>query len=411
MTTEMAISVAIDKVRLTTEAERGRMTYCGANIIKITMLFSLLALLSCFPSFLHVHGQVMQSPYPPSSVIESIRWHWKTHRTAAPGSDLWPVTWGADGNLYAAWGDGGGFGGTDQDGRVALGFARIQGTPERFVGVNLNGGKNPAHRASFADRGKTGGILAVGDRLYAWLNKENGQWPDVDQVLIWSDDKAATWKPSDWVFPKGKGNFKPATFLNFGEGYTKVPTDLLGYVYFYGQRQGEEHETYLARAPAEKLLQRPAYEFLSGFSKRKPLWSSDPNKASPIFTDANGTGDLASAVYVPALQRYLLTSFHEGPGQLGVFEGQQPWGPWSTVAYYEHWGQMGVDGEGLTCSFPQKWMSTDGLTLWCIFSVYGRGAKQGIDAHDKFNLVKVTLQLRQRSREEKVDGKEERERK
>jgi hypothetical protein len=54
---------------------------------------------------------------------------------------------------------------------------------------------------------------------------------------------------------------------------------------------------------------------------------------------------------------------------------------------------MGAEGEGLTCGFPQKWMSDDGLTLWSIFSVYGGGAKQGINAHDRFNLVKATLQL------------------
>jgi hypothetical protein len=125
-------------------------------------------------------GQAAEPPYPPSPVIAGVTWDWTTHRTAAPGSDLWPVTWGADDHLYAAWGDGGGFGGTDQDGRVALGFARIEGPPERFLGVNINGGKNPAHRASFAERGKTGGVLAVGDRLYAWLNTENGRWPDVD---------------------------------------------------------------------------------------------------------------------------------------------------------------------------------------------------------------------------------------
>src|SRR6266849_4380956 len=62
------------------------------------------------------------SPYPPSPVIESITWHWETHRTAALGSDLWPITWAADGHLYAAWGDGGGFDGTDQDGRVSSGL-------------------------------------------------------------------------------------------------------------------------------------------------------------------------------------------------------------------------------------------------------------------------------------------------
>jgi hypothetical protein len=80
-------------------------------------------------------------PYPLSPVIAGIDWDWKTHRTAAPGSDLWPVTTGADGNLYLAWGDGGGFGGTDQEGRVAAGFARIEGPPEKFTAININGGR------------------------------------------------------------------------------------------------------------------------------------------------------------------------------------------------------------------------------------------------------------------------------
>ena len=77
-----------------------------------------------------------------------------------------------------------------------------------------------------------------------------------------------------------------------------------------------------------------------------------------------------------------------------LFEGPMPWGPWSTIAYYENWGGMGVEGEGLSCEFPQKWMSADGLTLWCIFSVYGEGAKQGARAHDQFNLLKATVTLR-----------------
>jgi hypothetical protein len=54
---------------------------------------------------------------------------------------------------------------------------------------------------------------------------------------------------------------------------------------------------------------------------------------------------------------------------------------------------MGKQGEGLTCGFPQKWMSEDGLNLWAAFSVYGDGAKQGVRAHDRFNLVRARLSL------------------
>src|SRR5918997_2138818 len=80
-------------------------------------------------------------PYPPSPVIEDITWHLDTLATAAPGSDIWSVTWSADDNLYTGWGDGGGFDGTNSDGRVSIGFGRIEGGPERFMGVNVKGGK------------------------------------------------------------------------------------------------------------------------------------------------------------------------------------------------------------------------------------------------------------------------------
>jgi len=140
------------------------------------------------------------------------------------------------------------------------------------------------------------------------------------------------------------------------------------------------------------LRERTAYEFFQRVeASGATIWVTDIVRAQPIFADPNGVTP-GALVYDPALKRFLLTCFHVGPGQLGVFDAPQPWGPWTTVGYYQDWGHMGVAGEGLTCGFPQKWMSADGLTLWTVFSVYGEGAKQGIQAHDRFNLVKATLQ-------------------
>lgn len=332
------------------------------------------------------------SPYPRSEVIERITWDWSTLRSAAPGSDLWPITWAADDSLFTAFGDGGGFGGTDQDGRVALGFARIDGAPDDFIGININGGKNPLHPASFPKHGKVGGLLAVGKRLYAWLNTQNGKWPDVDQALIWSDDVGASWQRPAWVFPKGEGGLKPSTFLGFGKGYTAIPDSLNAFVFFYGQQQGDPNHTFMGRVAKQKLLDRGAYQFLAGQARDGPRWTSDVASATPIF--AGPSGDLSTVVYVPGLQRYLLTNFHTGPGQLGIFDSAEPWGPWTTVTYEENWASMGTEGQGLTCSFPAKWMSADGQTLWCVFSAYGPGAKQGINAHDEFNIVKATIHLK-----------------
>jgi hypothetical protein len=349
-----------------------------------------LVLSAAAPARTHATGVLQASPYPPSSAIRGITWHWATLRTAAPGSDMWPVTWAQDGSLYTAWGDGGGFGGTNQDGRVSLGFARIDGSPEHFAAVNVNGGHRAEHPGSFPQKGKAEGLLAVGRALYAWVNMQDGEYPNVDVRLAWSGDAGATWHLSPWSFAKGAGNFKPTTFLNFGKGYTGLPFHLRGYVYFYGTRQGDPTHTYLWRAPQDRLRDRSAYEILADVVEGRPIWSrvADGVEGRPVF---DGDGMVVS--YLPALRRYLATSFHTGPGQLGVFDAPEPWGPWTTVAWYEDWGGMGAEGWGLRCSFPAKWMSADGRTLWSVFSVYGKGAQRGICAHDRFNLVMVTLDL------------------
>ena len=49
-------------------------------------------------------------PYPPSTDVTDMRLDWATFRRLAEDSDNWPTTLAADGTMYTAWGDGGGFG-------------------------------------------------------------------------------------------------------------------------------------------------------------------------------------------------------------------------------------------------------------------------------------------------------------
>ena len=275
-----------------------------------------------------------------------------------------------------------------------MGFARIEGGPEHFRGFNVNGGKNPEHPASFPDKGKTAGLICDRGVLYTIVNLQDGAWPNVNHVVAWSTNKGAAWVRCAWVFPKGADKFLPGRFLNFGKDGAGVPPALAGYIYEYGPKQTVSSQSlYLARARRDNLQDQKAYRFFSGVDEKGlDHWTEDFALATPIFTDRNGAAP-AGLVYDPGLGRYLLCAYHQGPGQLGVFEAPQPWGPWRTAAYYSDWGGMGMEGEGLTCEFPQKWMSADGLTLWAIFSVYGEGAKKGIHAHDRFNLIKVTLSM------------------
>ncbi len=335
-------------------------------------------------------SDLSKAPYPPSKIIRGITWDWESYTNAARGSDLWPVTWGPDDNLYVAWGDGGGFGGTDSDGRVAMGIGRIEGGPENWRGFNVNGGKNPEHPASFPKKGKTSALLFVQGTLYALINLQDGPWPDVTHVLAWSTDNGATWTNANWTFPRGVGNFQPARFLNFGRDYANVPAEYKGYVYVYGQRQPAAGRTgtklYMDRTPLSGFREG------DGFETFHFQVSDATDKLTSGFQDTNGVA-VAGIVYDPGIKRFLLTCYHTGPGQLGVFEALYPYGPWRTIAYYENWGGMGTGGEGLSCEFPQKWMSKDGLTMWCIFAAYGDGAKRGIKAHDRFNLVRVRLEI------------------
>jgi hypothetical protein len=349
-------------------------------------------LLAVFIAAIGVAREMAQAdaepPYPTSPVIRGITWHPETLETAAPGSDLWPTSWGPDGHIYTSWGDGGGFSGTNSDGRVSMGFARIEGPPERFSGINVNGGKGAEHPASFPSQGKTGGIVFVDGVLYAWLNRQDGDWPSVNHSLIWSDNNAAAWKQSSWLWPKGRGRFKPNTFLQFGPDNVGARDD---YVYVYGRNEtgwAEGIHGYLSRVHRAKIKTKEAYRFFAGLdSSGSPIWSHEVGRRQPHFTDPAGVEGI-QVVYNAALNRYLMTVHRGRQGTIGVFDAPQPWGPWTTIAYEDNWLNLagtGVRREMLFINIPTKWITDDGRTLWAIFS----------GGLDRFNLVKGTLSLRQ----------------
>lgn len=318
-------------------------------------------------------------PYPNSPIIESITWDFDNIVRKAPGSDLWPITWGPDNALYTSWGDGGGFGGTNSLGRVSLGFARIEGSSTEFKGVNLWGGKNAYNRAQFS--GKSPGIISVDGTLYAWINLQNGNPPD--QQLVWSDNLGETWQKANWIFP-GNGPFFANSFLNFGKDYLGARDD---YVYIYGNDRSNWRFLYLSRVLKDQVKDRNAYDFFIGLDDAGiPAWSSNINLRQPVARDPDGIGAVA-IVYNPGIKRYLLTTHHgDYTGRFGFFDAPEPWGPWTTVAYSNDWGGLGKVRGGMPHSFPSKWITDDGKTMWMVFS--------GTGEYDSFNVIKCTLTLK-----------------
>lgn len=319
------------------------------------------------------------SPYPPSPIIKEVVFDWQSHKQLAPGSDLWPVTWGADGHLYASWGDGGGFGGTNKDGRVSLGFARIKGVPQNFLTENLWGGKDTKSQAQF--RGKSAGMISINGILYAWINMQNKTPPD--EQLIWSEDLGLTWQKANWSFD-GEGPFFAVAFLNFGKDYADAKDQ---YVYSYGYDRSDRKHLYLCRVFKNRIKDRAAYEFFAGLQDGEPVWSREIKARKPVASDP-GRMQAVAAVYNKTIDRYLLTShFGASVGEFAIFDAPEPWGPWTTVGYYNDWGDLGSVRSGMPHSFPAKWISSDGLTMYMIFS--------GTGIYDSFNLIKVTLKLKE----------------
>lgn len=319
-------------------------------------------------------------PYPPSEVILDVTFDTSTHDRRAPGSDNWPMTWADDGHQYTSWGDGGGFEGTNTDGRVSLGVARIEGDASSYAGTNVWGGKNPEAPATF--EGKSYGIISIAGRLYMWVSPGSNTAGYQSQTLHVSDDHGQTWTSVGWSFTESDAVLHP-TFLQFGRDYDGA---LDGFVYVYAIRIQDtsalEVQTPglidLFRVPVGSLEERAEYEFFAGTSGGEPTWTTDLAAREPVFEDDQGVGWNVSASYHPALGRVVLCTEHTASmqGNLGMFDAPAPWGPWTTVGYYQDWAGF---GSTFFWNFANKWLSSDGQDFTFVFT--------GVGDNDSWNTV------------------------
>ncbi len=319
---------------------------------------------------------VPSSALPPRSpVIERLSWAPKeTILRQAKGSDNWPLTWADDDHLYTAYGDGWGFEPLLKD-KLSLGFARVEGGPTDFRGVNLRSASGE-QKGQGKDGKKASGILMVNGVLYLWVrNAANAQ-------LAWSRDHARTWEWADW---KLTTSFGCPTFLNFGKNYSGA-RDHFVYVYSHDHDSAYQpaDQMVLARVPQDQIRNRAAYEFFKALDSRgEPTWTKDIDQRGAVFTHP-GKCYRSGISHNAGLKRYLWCQTLPGAdprfqGGFSIFDAPEPWGPWTTVFSTEAWDV----GPGETSSFPTRWMSSDGKTLHLVFS-----------GDDTFAVRKATLTLK-----------------
>ena len=285
--------------------------------------------------------------FPQSQVISSVVWDYNSLASTAKGSDLWAIAWASDGNQYTIWGDGGGFGGDDVNGRTQWGVARIEGSSDNWLGYNIYGGLNPEASGwpmqSLNGSYKVDSMTAVGDVLVAQMfNWEN--YPNYNAKLIQSTDHGRSWKNSDgtplngtfwdWANRVDGVGFMPPAFIDMGKGYG-LSTD--GYVYFY--RIFEYKKLYLGRVAKNSVMDQYAYQYRT----TDGTWVSDVGSADAVLANDDISG--VNAIYHPYLKRYILT-FNCTPGvgrneenmhDWMMLEGPSPWGPWYKIGEWYNW--------------------------------------------------------------------------
>lgn len=315
-----------------------------------------------------------------------------------PGDgDLWPSCWAADGNLYAANGDGMAFDPytkpVDFKKRYDMAVSRISGMPPHLTGETIARDVGTNWSGPKYNRKPTGMLCIHGAMYLAFQNLAKDNFNDAPAASI-----AKSTDGVHWVWDKSAPMFgapgKPASdkayqfttifFLDFGKD-SKNAMD--GYVYAYGMDHNwrGQQALYLARVPDNEIMQRSAWEFYSGASGTGiPQWSKDITRKRPVLEDdrqlyPDGAGKKCPAnqhvigqggvVFDAPLHRFLFTSWSCATHQM--YEASHPWGPWRLFLSKDfgplftahNYGQYGT-------SIPSKFISADGKTLYLQSNVW-----------------------------------------
>lgn len=384
----------------------------------LTMQFIILPFLSIFFHLIVVSNNEPRSVYPRSNFITGITFDMSTVKNECPGnglsaprSDNWTITWAEDGHQYTSWGDGGGFGGDNWDGRVSMGVARVEGDKDNYSGYNVWGGKEPeSSQETF--KGKSYGIISIEGILYMWRSGDGVSGQCFGRQSIYkSEDHGQYWLETEaaWDFSteENDGFFVP-TFLQFGQDYQGSRDK---YVYIYAPEHTESvtknpdkdgnarwdvnnpGKINLIRVPKKLINNKSSYSFFSGFNKKgRPLWSKKVEDRQPVFEDNKNGVMRTSVIYNPGLKRYILTVQQVGrykdlegrKGYMGIYEAPEPWGPWATVLFKHPWDigesphlmndEYPGDAKTVYWNFSPKWWSNDGRDFVMVYT--GPGGDQ-----------------------------------
>jgi len=344
-------------------------------------------------SITHLSIAGIDAPYPPSSLVSELKWSPTVVKMKCyANGDNWPISWIHDDSQLTAFCDGKGFSKGDPD--LSLGFAWIHGDPPDFRAENIRSDADTP--TGWGAKGiKASDMIAVDDVLYMFVRnyKPPGSDDFTNSRLACSTNFGVSWMWANWHF---SDTFGCPAFVQFGKNYQGARAE---YVYIASQANDSAYcyspDIVLARVNKSAVMNRNKYTFFGGIKNSQAIWFKNIAKRKPIFTDPKGTQRIA-ITYNAGLGRYILTSSHltgkkaTHTAALGVFEAPEPWGPWSTIYYDDHWSvRDGKDCRTYHHRFPAKWISANGKIMWLLYS--------GLDCDlYSFCVKKVVLEIVQK---------------
>lgn len=338
-----------------------------------------------------------KSDYIKEVLLDKFRYH-------CGEGDMWPLTWAENDEIYAGAGDNKGCPMNlwkistlknywNQSGKVLPDVLSNSGswTAEMINGNPVNIEKYCTHpEAPFI---KPAGILDVEGVLYLAVEAQNyGDNPLFNRQrnhhgwIVTSDDGGKTFNQEATSSHFFEGKLYSCHFLQFGRGY-RGARDSYVYAYFpYDRENGRSYwenndALLLGRVPKDRILERGQWEFYCSQEGKKPEWTSDEEKAEPVFVYEKMTGS-DHVVYNAGIQRYILGnySFIDEEGyprpihqmkypeshisQLTLYEAPEPWGPWKLFYQDDNWGTYG----DYQPNFPTRWITENGKIMFMVSS-------------------------------------------
>ena len=335
--------------------------------------------------------------------------------------DNWTVTWTADGNQMTSMSDGAWDPNWAVEGKTFHNMTyRIQGEPESFTRSRVRG----YPEFLYGDEDEPGwfgyGIVAIDDTIYSMVTKtpsvtfngpfrgvkmlkstDNGlSWYQVNKLgetkLIAPTDKEArnSIAAEDMFFWEEYGSdvngfmyypFAYVAFVQNGQAGRASPDD---YIYIYSPEGAQANRLLLARAKKEEFEVRDNWEYFKQWNGDVPVWTRDINERGSVITFPTESSDgdpfgwyswLPSVVWNEGLGVYIMVNggtytFNYNwnaldlSGSLGFWYSKNPYGPWTQIAYTDHFT---IDDPGNRSYQPKlspKWISPDGEEMVLIWS-------------------------------------------